>query len=152
MLLTTGDGRRLVLTIVGYQFPALEDDEWDSNWLNVRIDADDGREAWASTDPSLLTFEAQALADWLDDLSHGEVREPPGFVEPNLRFEATAWDDSEATVRVFFELESRPPGAASRVVGEHPLWIDFTLSRPELHNAAVSLRDQLDRYPPRARR
>ena len=50
--------------LVGYQFPELEDVEYDSNWLNVKIAVSHQRGKWSTIDPALLTYEVQWLIDW----------------------------------------------------------------------------------------
>jgi hypothetical protein len=152
MLLTTGDGLRLSLTIAGYQYPSEHADEYDANWLQVNIEANDGRRGWTSTDPCLLTREVIDLADWFEALAAGQAMEPIRFIEPNLRFELAAFDGAYAKVRVTFELGSTPPWAKSRWVGEHPLSIIFPLTPGELHSAAGNLRRQIETYPARAGR
>jgi hypothetical protein len=54
-LLARKSGGRFELAILGYQFPAIVDDEWDSNWLNIRIHVQMEPGAWSATDPSLTT-------------------------------------------------------------------------------------------------
>lgn len=39
--------------MLGYQFPPIVDDEWNSNWLNIRIHAQMEPGVWSATDTSL---------------------------------------------------------------------------------------------------
>ena len=57
---------------VGYEFPEIEDDEYEANWLlaSVRVQSPDG--AWEKTEPCLLTWEGHRLANWLADLAAGQ--------------------------------------------------------------------------------
>jgi hypothetical protein len=109
VILEGTNGRRLELTLVAYEFPEIEDDRWDSNWLVVRISAADDTDSWTAEDPCLLTWEVDELADWLD-----AVAEPPAtvadleFTEPNLMFERIE-ADAAACVRVWFENASCDP-------------------------------------------
>ena len=51
------------MSLVGYQFPDLEDDEYDSNWLNVKIEVSNERGKWSAIDPALLTYEVEWLIE-----------------------------------------------------------------------------------------
>ena len=140
----------LQLELIGYQFPALETEPYDSNWLNIRIQATHPGGKWTATDPSLQTSEVARLADWLDGIAKGEISAPSdlSFTEPNLRFELIA--QPTPTVRVYFELESRPTWASADIAGMDDLWIDFPVDSRQLSDAAANLRDQLRRFPRRA--
>src|SRR4051812_43563925 len=82
------NGTSLELKIVGYQFPALATEEYDSNWLQIQIRATIPEGSWTTTDPCLLTYEAAELADWFDAVHEGRASDDVlGFLEPNLRFE-----------------------------------------------------------------
>lgn len=145
VLLEGTDGRRLELTLVGYEFPDLEDDEWDADWLVVRISAADDPDVWTAEDPCLLTWEVDELADWLD-----AVADAPGavhdleFIEPNLTFERIEVDGAGG-VRAWFDDAFRPP----EVPPDEDVLIDFLLAPAALRAAAASLRAQRERFPPR---
>ena len=63
LVLESADGRqRLELDVVGYESPDVEDEQYDSNWLLIRIDARDGDTTWSVEDPALLTWEVERLA------------------------------------------------------------------------------------------
>ena len=87
VLLTSIDGASVDLRISGYQFPGHEGTarrDWDANWLNVRGDVAqaDGK-TWSFGDPSLTTWEAQALGTWLHGAAAGTVAASPfGTDEP----------------------------------------------------------------------
>jgi hypothetical protein len=55
------------LSIQGYQFPEITD-EWDSNWLLVRIDVKLNKRHWNKTDPAITTFELKWLIDWFKNI------------------------------------------------------------------------------------
>lgn len=141
---------RVELAILGYQFPAITDDDWDSNWLNIQIHAQDERGSWTATDPCLLTTDLTHLAEWFEATAGRQPRQRIDFIEPNLAFEVAAIGDDDVTVRVWFELECRPPWAPSNIVDEDGYWIDITTPNQVLANAASSLREQLAEYPVRA--
>jgi len=153
MHLASNDGRSFRLSIAGYQFPARRADgpkDWDANWLRIRIEAavSDGR--WSLIFPCMTTWDAAGLADWLEGFARGMgPDERLGFTEPNLAFEVRTDPGQRRVMRVYFELECRPPWAASRVVGADEFWIEFPLAELDLLSAAGALRAQLQHFPPR---
>ena len=151
MLLTGHDLTQFELVVLGYEFPQGEANEFDANWLMVRISAkplDDP--SWEATEPCLLTWEVAGLARWLGSLASWPPAETEeGFVEPLLYFVAVEGSADLVRIRVYFELEARPTWAFSRVAGMHDLWMDLELGPEDLRSAADSLRDDLSRFPPR---
>jgi hypothetical protein len=61
MILKTIDGSEFELQIAGYQFPEIQDDEWDSNWLMIRVMFYSETHKWEAVDPCLDTYEANDL-------------------------------------------------------------------------------------------
>jgi len=140
------------LEIVGYQFPQMETEKYDSNWLMIRINVSHPKGDWSATDPSLLTYEVARFAKWLEAIHNGESVQPViGFIEPNLEFHLVITDGGEKALRVCFQLESRPPWAEGGAVGECDLWVEFPLAEIDLAAASRQLREQLQQFPQRAR-
>ena len=69
------------------------------------------------------------------------------FLEPNLRFELT--ESEPKMLRVYFELESRPPWAHTDGAGMDDLFAELAVSPHDLRDAASSLREDLKRFPVR---
>ena len=65
MLLAGAGGNELELAIVGYQFPEVRTDPWDSNWLLVSVRVVTAEGSWDVVDPCLTTWEAKHLVRWL---------------------------------------------------------------------------------------
>lgn len=152
MRLTGPDGA-LELVLVGYQFPQIATAEYDSNWLNVRVRVHHARGDWTAQDPSLLTYEAAQLADWLEAVADGKEADAEcSFLEPNLRFELRLAPSGQRVLRAFFELESRPKWATHDGVPEDDIFVDLPVDRSQLTAAAAALREQLQVYPQRAAR
>jgi hypothetical protein len=153
MKLEASTGISFGLEIVGYQFPQMETEEYDSNWLMIQIDVSHPQGDWTSTDPSLLTYEAARLAEWLEAIHNGTSVQPTiGFIEPNLEFHlVTINDRANKALRVCFQLESRPSWAKSDGVGGCDLWVEFPLDEIDLAAAAQQLREQLQQFRQRAR-
>ena len=55
MELKSSNGMEITLDLLGYQFPKLLGEPYDSNWLRVQVRAVHPRGAWTSVDPTLLT-------------------------------------------------------------------------------------------------
>ena len=151
MILRSRDLSEFALRVAGYQFPEREHEDWDSNWLVVegRVAPVDER-AWEFRDPALLTWEVERLSNWLEALASGQaVEDGEDFVEHNLRFEVVGSDEETITLKVYFELESRPPWFFAHAAGMDDLWIDLRVDSDDLRAAASSLRGDLAKFPPR---
>ena len=152
MILRSRDLSALELKVAGYQFPGFSGDVFDNNWLVVegRVAPADER-AWEFRDPALLTWEVERLSDWLEALASGQaVEKEEDFIEPNVRLEVAQRDEDTITIRVYFELESRPPWFFADGAGMDDLCIDLRVDNDDLHAAAKDLRRDLTRFPPRA--
>jgi hypothetical protein len=146
------DGHSLELHIVGYQFPDLTKDHWDSNWLRIEGRVSHPRGRWIFQDPCLLTYEVSKLADWLEAVAREKsTREEIDFIEPNLSFRILR-SPEPAVLRVYFELEARPRWAAAPYAGTKDLWVEVPVQEFHLRDAARSLRKELAIYPERATR
>lgn len=150
MIFTSADDTSFELRVIGYEFPAEQIAEYDSNWLNIRIDVAHPLGHWSRTGPALLTYEVQRLAEWFMALANGDrTQTERSFLEPNLSFE-TVNDDTEK-LRISFRLEFSPPWT-ERWPGEERPYVEFPLSGINLKAAAVSLLQELSRFPHRALR
>ena len=69
MRITSASGDEFQLVIVRYQFPDVDEDRWESNWLIVNGTVAAAGEKWVFTEPCVTTFELADLADWLDELA-----------------------------------------------------------------------------------
>jgi hypothetical protein len=139
------------LTIVGYQFPKIENEMYDSNWLMISIKVTVPRGSWTATHPSLLTWEVERLADWLRAVAENEpVETEQDFIEPNLSFSIAGRSRDSITLRVYCGYESKPPWtrAGPATLEDHQVVLKVTPD--DLKSAAESLRAQLSRFPLRA--
>ncbi len=170
--LGTSGQNELKLAVLGYQFPDITGDYWDSNWLYIygRATIDGGK--WSFRDSCLTTFELRSLERWFEALARraedGEVdrssrrglrwlrraggkhpEQETWFTEPNLRF---AWIDDEdgVTIRVGFALESAPPWATEGEYFNSELTLALACSADDLRAATRALSDMCQRYPIRA--
>ena len=81
-------GHYLELEPVAYQFETAEDLD-GLNWLEIRIDASDGKDKWAATNPVLQTWEVMRLIEWLRRLVAKDEAAKPVWqsLEPRLKVE-----------------------------------------------------------------
>jgi hypothetical protein len=152
------------LSIARYQFPDREghcDHDWEANWLQIRGMAvlPDGK-TWSFEDPSLTTWEAAKLGQWLRGVADGSVRPSPFgaeeieqllcFTEPNLAFSLEERIADQVRLRVHFSLEALPPWLSG---SEKPDIFDFfvvlDVSATQLDEAAADWTTDLSRFPQR---
>jgi len=147
------DAHRLILTIVNYQFRherALQN-KWDANWLIVHGDVTTPEGHWQFNDPCLATWEVTRLADWLENIAlQRDADNIDDFTEPNLRFFYHGETGGCFRIVVQFSHESLPRWVWSAGRGMARKYsVEFSVSSEQLQVAAVSLREELRRFPPR---
>ena len=151
MKLTT-DNKSFELKIRSYQFPYIRDDEYDSNWLNIKIKVKGLQKPWEVTNPMLLTFEVKQLAEWLEYLLENKRNETElEFLEPNLKFVKIKKTNDKVHIRIYFELEARPIWAHSNIAGQEDLYLDLILTREGIRKAIADLKNQLKKFPIRGK-
>jgi hypothetical protein len=147
------DGRVSVqLDITNYQFPHVDNESWDSDWLTIRLHLQYGDRTWTHDDPALVTRHLTTFASW----RHQRLTTRITFTEPNLSFEVLNHHPTgaPAALRVYLDLECRLPffalldhvGPAS-----HPdeVWINFPLDEHTLRRTTSRLHEQLGHHPVR---
>jgi hypothetical protein len=139
MILGSADGSEFELRVLRYAYPG-------EKWLDIYTRATTGRGSWEGTDPSLEASEVRRLSKWLSAHAAGRTRRRElEFTEPNLRFEMVHGPGEGPTLRVYFELESRPPWAYSASAGQKDVWVDLQVSSLDLRSAAESLVSELNK-------
>lgn len=151
MQLIGQEGEKFRLDVVGYEFPEITEDEWDSEWLIVAGEVSCARGRWKFRDPCLLTMELEALASWLGELQAGGAEPELVFIEPNLRFKHVEGIEGDA-VSVAFSQEASPPWAndSERYGNGHAL--TFPVSSNDLGAASTALLGMLLKWPIRTRK
>jgi len=151
MRLIGNEGEELRLEVLGYQFPEIKDDEWDSEWLIISGEVSCAQGRWSFNDPCLCTFEVQTLATWLRDVPVGGPERELGFTEPNLRFEHVERRDGDVLL-VSFSQESSPPWATEDQRYGEGFALSFPFQLNDFSSAAAALESMLLRWPVRARK
>jgi hypothetical protein len=145
------NGSSFHLELVGYEYPQIYLDRWDSNWLRIYMAVTLPEGSWSITFPFLLTFEVEHLADWFDAVAvHTQSENEIGFTEPNLSFDVIETTQGALSLRIHFAIECLPPWVDRTKHGTEDVFADFSLSEIDLRAAAEALRSQLKLYPQRA--
>jgi hypothetical protein len=132
------------LRLVGYQFPHVTRERYDSNWLIAEGSVKHAGGAWTFRDPCLLTWEAAELAVWLQTLESQRAEAEISFIEPNISF---TWL-SGGKLRISFALEAAPPRSQIQEVNDD-FSLLFTIDAQSLQKAGQELSSQLSNYPER---
>jgi hypothetical protein len=142
------DDQTVELKITNYQFPqTTTPGDYDSNWLNIYINVKSKLGHWHTIDPSLLTWEVEKLITWLLDLSVNKIVESNSleFIEPNLSFHLLKNDTELKSVRIKFDLESRPKSANDNIM----YFVDGLFSNEVLRKLSDDLTKDLSEFPKR---
>ncbi|CAG0994973.1 hypothetical protein ANAEL_02530 [Anaerolineales bacterium] len=137
------------LEILGYEFPNITDNYWDSNWLSIQIDVTYSKGNWTAVDSSLTTFEVEELATWLEAV-HSKTNKLSSwsFVEPCLEFQIRK-QNRVKVLMIYFELEMLPKWVESKGIGFRSFGIEIPISEIDLLQVAKELRLELDKFPQR---
>jgi len=142
-------GDQLCLEILGYQFPDILDQYWDSNWLNVRMIGGNLAGGWMFNDPFLLTFEIDRLASWLEKIPAAKSSNLRiSFTEPSLRFRLTKYKNQRHWLEVDlgYAFRKRIPDVFRK---HRTIQFYFRVTDLDLFYQAYLLREQLKKYPQR---
>lgn len=134
--------------ITNYEFPEITNCEYDSNWLLVYLNVKSEYGNWQTTDPSLLVRDLSDIIEWFKKLANNVEPEYDSlvFMEPNLEFELIKNESNLKTVRIKFDLESRPQNADD----EKEYFVDCEMDKSELNRITQELQKELEKYPERA--
>lgn len=154
--------RFVSLSPIGYQFPDITDDQWDSNWLMIRGTARTPDEEWTFEDPAMLVHEAVAFGVWLHDVAAGRAslieddkdsHVWPGAtqnLEPNIGLGLVESTKGSATLRIFLRAESGPPRVQrDDQLSDMDFSFDLTTSRDAIEHAAEEWDAELVKFPER---
>ena len=133
--------------IIGYQFPDNCGNEYDGNWLMIKLDVIKGALQWSETDPCLFTWEVREIAEWFHKLdSNRKVKSHCiRFTEPNIWFNYDEIAGERVRISIYFDAELLPPEWDE----SKECFIDFELSKAALLNAGRMLEGELIKSPVR---
>lgn len=140
----TGASTAFELRIVGYEFPEIIGEKYDSNWLLIEGHVTHAAGSWVFCHPCMLTFDVVELADWLEQCAKNKLSDMVlHFLEPNIWFSLVNCN----TLRVCFDAEALPSWIPLEYTSEQDFYCDFPVNEIILIEAARQLRDQLARFP-----
>jgi hypothetical protein len=146
MKLINQDGSFFALDAVGYQYPDIQDDYWESNWLVIQIQLQLLEQSWSIKDPCLTTFELQILLDWLHRFSiNAPGNNSLGFTESYVQFEFIIDYNRGQSLRINYRL---PPNGRNNSWKDN-ISIDFPLRRVPFNALVEDLQAQLTKFPQR---
>lgn len=133
--------QKLTFSNIGYQFPNTQDKEYDGNWLIIQIEISEQENYFQKTDPSLLTYELLAIADWLDGISNNQIphNKMLNFIEPNLKF--TLFSIEEGMVQLGIQVNFK-------LISDNEKYIlHFEYSLAGIKQLSKELREEYNKYP-----
>jgi hypothetical protein len=147
MILKGIDDQSVELKITNYQFPQINDGDWDSNWLLVYLNVNSKFGNWQTIDASLTTWEVKRLINWLDLISNNKIQELEviEFTEPNLSFAFLRTINSQKIIKIIFELESRPISHLDDI----EYHVEFHWTNSDLKNYIKLFEEELEKFPER---
>ena len=133
--LTDGD-RRLVLSVLGRQYPDAEPDDRD-DWLLVMLEITRGGRTWRKTDPALTTQDLKKLRRWILRLSRVGTPFKPrlGFIEPLLLFKVLEYSRAEIRIRVRVDYYDEYKDVPAEWYTDEKFIVDFSLDMASLPDA-----------------
>jgi hypothetical protein len=141
-------GHHLELSPIAYQFTS-GDNEYDLNWLEIRMAADNGKVRWTTTDPALLNWEVTRLIAWLRKLADKDGTIKPFWkaTEPCLEFESGTGKNA-IELKAILGYDFLPP-LLSRKNYEDRATIIFDDDGSKIHRFAAELEQELMNFPVR---
>lgn len=134
------------LEVGGYQLLKPVGDDWDDNWLVLKMAVDTPERRWSGHGPYLTTFELTHLLDRLKAWAADGKEETLTFSSENLAFSRKSGGRDLVALKVGFDLGCHPeaPGKAG-----NPLWVRFDVTPAELVEFVNELEKEAAPYPER---
>ena len=147
-LSTYDESSRFELKILRYEFPRIEQDKWDSNWLMIEVVASNQDGSFYGVAPCLLTWEVKRLIAWLKELkSIGKVTDEFSSMEDQVVFH---FDTQTHRLKVFLYHRWRQVKLLGKFADDlYEIWLEFPLSELNLGLAIHQLETQLAQFPER---
>jgi hypothetical protein len=135
------------LDIGGYQLLKPVGDDFDDNWLVLKMAVESPERRWNGQGPYLTTFELNHLVDRLKAwTSDADLEETLKFTAANLAFGKRPSGPDLLDLRVGFDLDCNPDPQGKPGM---PLWVTFEVTPAELQEFAGNLEKEIAAYPER---
>ena len=135
------------LDVVGYQLLKPVGDDWDDNWLVLKMAVGTPERRWIGQGSYLTTFELNNLIMRLKTWASDDVQEEDlTFTVPNLAFAKRPSGRDLLKIRIGFDLDSHPEPQGK---AGNPLWVPFEVTPAELLDFAGTLEREVAPYPER---
>lgn len=134
----TEKDKKLEFSIIGYEFPLQKGmDEFDANWLTVKIDYSEGDSSASYTDNCLLADELENMTEGIENIISGkETGIITDFTEPYLKFSLTKIDYTYAVqIRFVYDTSWKE------------IYISQGMNKDELCKMRDSLRTLCNSFP-----
>jgi hypothetical protein len=140
LLKDAGGPNRLMIRVIGYQFPDAPDPARRFSWHMIGGEASCQEGSWRFRWQALTCDESPRVSAWLREVagSVAQRRALPGalqFLEPNLMFRTFSPDGDQTQIQVSFDLEFQPPWHRQGRA-EDPFVLSFTTDEEQLRQAA----------------
>ena len=137
------------LEVAGYQLPSPVGEDFDDNWLVLKMAAETPDRRWTGQGPYLTTFEINHLLNRLKAWATGPgEQEDLSFTVPNLAFGKSASGADLISLRIGFDLDCHPDPQGK--AGD-PLWVPFEVTPGELLEFVETLAKEVAKFPERHR-
>jgi hypothetical protein len=134
------DGSTFRLEISGYEFPELQTDKYEANWIMVRLVIHSQKGDWTKTAPALLTWEIEDLIEWCR--GRYEIEPLLQFVDPSIEFHATIVNTALTNLKLTLSGQLLPDWHDGGSIT-----LEFFVSPAELKKFATELDFELSKFP-----
>ncbi|GAA4459847.1 hypothetical protein GCM10023189_34060 [Nibrella saemangeumensis] len=135
------------LNVLDYEYPASTAYRTDRNLLLIGFRAGWHKNQTAKTAPLLLTWELDALINWLRQLRDtGRMAPRLAFSEPCLAFECLSASANEFLLQIKMAQEATPDWHQNP---QQPFWLPIVVTAAQISDAIHQLKSQAEIFPVR---
>ena len=135
------------LEVKGYQLLKPVGDDFDDNWLVLKMAVETPRRRWNGEGAYLTTFEVNLLLEKLKSWSTaGDLEETLTFTTANLAFRRAKSGPDLLNLRIGFDLDCHPDPKGK---AGNPLWVRFEVTPAELLEFTGDLGKEVETFPER---
>ena len=135
------------LEVDDYQLLKPVGEDFDDNWLVLKMSVETPERRWNGHGPYLTTFEMNHLVNRLKAWCAGGAEEEVlKFTVPNLAFAKSPSGRDLVALRLGFDLDCHPDPQGK---AGNPLWVQFDVTPAELQEFAGTLEKEIAAFPER---